>query len=64
MQNLARLYRRLSSQGGMTTLEWIALGSLVTIILAVVGTAMSRADGTGLAQELLNAIARMVRKIQ
>lgn len=61
---IKRIQKVLRDESGLATVEWIGLGVVIIAALVVVANAMQNADGTSLATEILNAIGRMVGKIQ
>lgn len=61
MKRVQMLFR---DEAGLATVEWIGLGIVILAALVVVANAMKNADGTSLATEILNAIGRMVGKIE
>lgn len=61
---IKRVQMLLRDESGLATVEWIGLGVVIIAALVVVANAMQNADGTSLATEILNAIGRMVGKIE
>jgi len=61
---IKRMKTLLRDESGLATVEWIGLGIVIVAVLVVVANAMQNADGTSLATEILNAIGRMVGRIQ
>lgn len=61
---IKRVQNLLRDESGLATVEWIGLAIVMIAVLVVVANAMQNADGTGLAQSIMDAIGRMVSKIQ
>lgn len=59
-----RVRQLLRDESGLATVEWIGLAMVIIAVLVVVANAMKSADGTSLATKLLEAIGRMVEKVQ
>lgn len=61
---LLRLWVRVvHEEKGLATVEWIGLAVLMLAAMAVIAVGLQKADGTNVATRILDAIGRMVDKI-